>query len=72
LGKLLFIIAAFFIAWWILRGYRRSLMRDKRQNHRAVEDMVRCAHCGVHLPRSESRMSAGKLFCCEEHANRGG
>ena len=72
MGKLLLIIVGFVIAWWVLRGYRRSLMRDKPRERRAVEDMVRCAHCGVHLPRSESRMTAGKFFCCEEHANRGG
>jgi uncharacterized protein len=29
--------------------------------------MVRCIHCGVHLPRSESITSEGKFFCSEEH-----
>ena len=34
---------------------------------KALEEMVRCAHCGVHLPRSESVVSQGKFFCCNEH-----
>jgi uncharacterized protein len=29
--------------------------------------MVKCAHCGIHLPRSESIASGNLSFCCEEH-----
>lgn len=33
-----------------------------------VEDMVACAHCGVHLPRGEAVASGdGTLFCGEPH-----
>jgi uncharacterized protein len=32
--------------------------------------MVRCEHCGVHLPRSESHASGGKVFCSEDHLNQ--
>ena len=35
------------------------------------EDMVRCAVCGVHLPRSESFTSRGKFFCSDEHRRLG-
>jgi len=31
------------------------------------EDMVRCAACGVHLPRSESFASRGRFYCSDEH-----
>jgi uncharacterized protein len=33
----------------------------------APEDMVRCAVCKVHLPRSESFVSRGQFFCSDEH-----
>ena len=36
-----------------------------------VESMVRCAHCGVHLPRSEALLIAGKTWCSNEHARLG-
>jgi uncharacterized protein len=29
--------------------------------------MVRCAQCGVHLPKSESILVGGNFFCCAEH-----
>ena len=34
------------------------------------EPMVRCAECGVHAPRSESVLTAGQSFCCDEHARQ--
>jgi len=37
----------------------------------ATEAMVRCAWCGVHLPRSEAILQHGQLWCCEEHARLG-
>ena len=35
------------------------------------EAMVRCAHCGVHLPRSEARLLGGNTWCSSEHARLG-
>jgi uncharacterized protein len=34
-------------------------------------ELVRCAHCGVHLPRPEAREAAGALYCSDEHARLG-
>jgi uncharacterized protein len=66
--KLLLIAVGFLLAWWILKAYKKSL-RSTSMRHRktAAEDMVRCARCGVHLPRSESKADNGQFFCCEEH-----
>jgi uncharacterized protein len=66
LGKLILIVLAFALAWWVLRNYRRSMAREEPPAG-AAEDMVRCAHCGVHLPRSESHPGGGSFFCSEEH-----
>ncbi len=35
------------------------------------ESMVRCAHCGVHLPRSEAALLGGETWCSREHAQLG-
>lgn len=37
----------------------------------ASEPMVRCAHCGIHLPRSEALMKDGKTWCSDAHAQLG-
>ncbi|MFV9474837.1 PP0621 family protein [Advenella sp. RU8] len=41
-----------------------------RQNQ-ASESMVQCAHCHIHLPRSEALLKDGKTWCSEEHARLG-
>jgi len=33
--------------------------------------MVRCAHCGIHLPRSEAVLQNGLTWCSTEHAALG-
>jgi len=33
--------------------------------------MVRCAHCGIHLPRSEALLQGGQTWCSAEHARLG-
>lgn len=46
-------------------GLRKTPVRP------APEDMVRCAVCGVHLPRSESITSRGQFYCTDEHRRLG-
>ncbi|WP_090960109.1 PP0621 family protein [Nitrosospira sp. Nsp18] len=72
MGRLLFfaLIVVFFI--WVIRSYRRAIKKqgeEARKEPSSIEgeDMVRCIHCGVHLPRSESIVSEGKFFCSDEH-----
>lgn len=31
------------------------------------QDMVECAHCGLHLPRGEAVDAAGRSYCSAEH-----
>jgi uncharacterized protein len=33
--------------------------------------MVRCAHCGIHLPRSEAVLLNGHTWCSTEHSKLG-
>lgn len=67
MGKLLLLAAVILAVFWILKAYRRGVDRQSAPPPGAAEDMVRCAQCGVHLPRSESIVSRGRFFCSEEH-----
>ena len=67
MGKLIFLVLAVVIVWWVLKGIGKARKNSERPPNPAPEDMVRCTHCGVHLPRSESHVSSGKFFCSEEH-----
>jgi hypothetical protein len=37
----------------------------------SAEAMVRCEHCGIHMPRSEAYLSNGHTWCGPEHARLG-
>lgn len=35
-----------------------------------VESMVRCAHCGIHLPRSDAFLQHDQTWCSKAHAEQ--
>jgi uncharacterized protein len=70
--KILLLIALGFVVLALIRAYQRSLNKPpETPREPAVEDMVKCAHCGVNLPRSEAIYSGGAFFCTPEHQARG-
>jgi uncharacterized protein len=77
LAKFLLLIALVIVVYLLFRGFRRdagiqdSVRRSSSRDRPVPEDMVRCAVCGVHLPRSESFISKGKFFCTDEHRRLG-
>ena len=40
---------------------------DNVENNKEAEDMVQCATCAVHLPRSEAFLVANNFYCCQAH-----
>ena len=70
--KILLLIAIGFVVWSLFRTYLRSLNTPPASTREPiVEDMVKCAHCGVNLPRSEAIYSGGELYCTPEHQKLG-
>jgi uncharacterized protein len=70
--KILLLIAIVFVVLALFRTYQRSLGKPSAPaRETTVEDMVKCAHCGVNLPRSEAIYSGGEFFCTPEHRQLG-
>lgn len=68
--KLLLLAVGVWFVFTILKKYARSVDRDDERDVTAPpahEDMVRCAQCGVHLPKSEGILSRGEFYCSDEH-----
>lgn len=66
--KIILLVLGLLFAYWVLKRYRRKVDRDaSAQRTVSEEDMVRCAQCGVHLPRGESVTTHGKFYCSAEH-----
>ena len=70
--KFLLLIALVLIVIWVMRdGPRIDVPKAPRAPAPppppAREDMVSCAHCGLHLPRGEALPGRGGVFCGEAH-----
>ncbi len=65
MSRLLFLLAVVVAVYLLLRSFRR---RTSGQDASAsAEEMVRCAHCGLHLPKSESVPAGGNYYCSDAH-----
>lgn len=71
-----------FLVLLLVLGVAYLLWRGKRVKHRqasnkpaqlsAPQDMLACAHCGVHVPRSEAWIRDGRSYCSAKHQNEHG
>ena len=66
MSRLLFLLAVIAVVFLLLRSFRKKAQLQQDEPAEA-EEMVRCAQCGVHLPKSESIMAGGKFFCSDAH-----
>ncbi len=66
---LLFLLAL--VVWWSWKKRRPADTGRMERNAAAPERMVRCAHCGVHLPESDAVVDGQHHFCNEAHRRAG-
>ena len=67
MAKILLLVLGLFVAYWILKSYKKKVERRGHPPAVGTEDMVRCAQCGVHLPRSESVAADQSFYCSADH-----
>ncbi len=76
--KYLIVLLVVLVGAWVWRMNRRAERAQDKPSQTSVgkpgeapQDMVRCAHCGLHLPRSEAipggEKAAVQLYCSAEH-----
>lgn len=70
--RILLLALGVWLIFVLLRQYRRSVDASSTAERELPQDMVRCAACGVHLPKSESIERDGVHYCCEEHSRSAG
>ncbi len=70
MSRLLVVVVIFIAIYLLLKYYRKQLPKKDvpgEDTSRRSENMVRCAHCGVHLPKGESIVVDQKYYCSEVH-----
>lgn len=66
-------LIAIAVLFWLL--YRLILTLLSKTQRPTVQQppppegapMVRCAHCGLHVPKNQAIEKNGEYYCCEEH-----
>ena len=69
--KYLFWLVVILFVWW---AYRRTRAADTRQppSPPRTQDMVTCAHCGIHLPHDEAVTGTRGQYCSAAHRSAAG
>lgn len=80
--KYLLVLLVIVIAVGVWRSRRRAdhlaaeqKTREEDSRLPPTQDMVACAHCGLHLPRSEALLQSTtaktQYYCCAQHRAQG-
>jgi len=80
MGKLLFWLIVIFAGLLTARLLAQQAAKKSRQqsaphapltsNGHTSEALVRCTHCGIHLPRSQAVLMDEQIWCSQEHARQ--
>ena len=70
LFRLLFWIAIIAAALWLWRRLTRP-RTEERNTSAAATPMVRCEHCGTHVPREHGLAKGEQWFCSQTHLELG-
>ena len=65
--KILLFLVVVFVLLWLLRGATSRRRGGAARPPPAPQEMIACAHCGVHLPRDEALPGRGGVFCGDAH-----
>ena len=70
--KYLVLLVVLVVAFGIWRSRRAPDTSEKKPPRLALpQDMLACAHCGIHIPQAEALMLGAQAYCCAEHRRLG-
>jgi len=77
MGRLLILVVLAVVAVWLIR--RVLVQASRARTGEGAQpgkppvhgELVKCAHCGTHLPLPEARALGDRLYCSDEHARLG-
>lgn len=73
MGKILLLAIAIWLVISVLKRYRQNIESSTKSSEspEAIqEDMVQCAYCGVHLPKSDSLFVNNHYYCNIAHSQQ--
>jgi uncharacterized protein len=70
--KYLVLLALLAVVYAFVRGQRAPSVKQASRRAAAPQNMVACAHCGLHVPQGEALSKDGRSYCCAAHRDLGG
>jgi uncharacterized protein len=64
-SRILVLAAIAAVIYWFVVSCRRR--PPEAPDGSGAEDTVRCAHCGIYVPKREGVLANGRYFCSEAH-----
>ena len=72
MGRFVLLVVALFVLIWLVRGALSGRRAQRSDTESATSpELVRCFHCGVHVPRGEAIRGERGDFCSEDHRRLG-
>lgn len=72
--KYVLLAVVLMVAWGVWSKQRRRPPPAAKPRPPAalpVDNMVACAHCGMHVPQSEALLQNERLYCSRSHSQQG-
>ena len=78
MGRLLLVLVLLAVSLYVVKllkikldEHTDKLEKDDSRNESVENDkMVKCLHCGLHIPENEAIKQGDKVFCSLEHARQ--
>lgn len=67
MARLLILIALLALAWWLWQRFTRLKRQPGQPSAPQAQPMVRCAHCGTHVPQTEALAHDNRWYCSRAH-----
>lgn len=65
---LIYLLGIALVVWILIRLAKGS--GTKKKPVRQMEDTVRCAHCGMFVPRNEATRDGDRYYCSAAHRDQ--
>jgi len=72
MGRIFLVLVLLAVSLYVVKLVRTKLDEPSKKLKKDVDNnnMVKCLHCGLHIPENEAIKQGDKTFCSLEHAKR--
>lgn len=67
--RIIFTLAVIWLVFYVYRRFFKKVPRlQQTREEEITKEIVRCQHCGLHVPKTEAIKRQNAYYCCQDHA----